>query len=97
MTGHKQTSEDIVAKRADSSRSPRNEDEKTHGCHGCCLFSHPHRHDGTEWHVIVKYGPKAIAIEGADAYPEGKGTDPSHAFQKLMAAVSRLLSGKEFK
>jgi hypothetical protein len=53
--------------------------------------------DGTEWHVIVKYGSKAVESEGANAYPHGKGADPGPAFKKLLTAVSKLLSEREFK
>ena len=52
--------------------------------------------DGTGWHVYLKWNARAVASEGGNAYPEGKDPEPSRAFQKLMAAVRTLLSGKAF-
>jgi hypothetical protein len=53
--------------------------------------------DGMGWSINVKYHDTGIFAEGANAYPESDGIDPSPIFQKLTAAVSMLLSGRDFK
>jgi hypothetical protein len=53
--------------------------------------------DGMWWTVNVKYADRSIAAEGANAYPDGEGANQSPTFQKLTAAVSKLLSERDFK
>ena len=53
--------------------------------------------DGTQWSVVVKYTGKEVVTHGSNAYPGGKGAEPSPTFRKLMEAIQKLLSGRDFK
>jgi hypothetical protein len=55
-------------------------------------YINPKEHDGTAWSVVVSYplqGSRDVLSSGSNAYPPN--------FQQFLAAVRKLIGGREFR
>jgi hypothetical protein len=53
--------------------------------------------DGTQWHIDIQMGTRAITSYGSNAYPGESVDDYSPAFRLFVQAMRKLLDGRSFE